>query len=84
MQIVRTLSGDDHPLVVRIEIKGARYGAGHKLPDARELAGLCVHRKTGDGVVAAIGGVNESAIAGDLDVGAGVLAAIEIRRQRAL
>ena len=84
MQIVRTLSGGDHPLVVRTEIKGARYDAGHKLPDARELAGLCVHRKTGDGVVAAIGGVNESAIAGDLDVGASVLTAIEIRRQRAL
>ena len=44
----------------------------------RDLAGLGVHGEAGDGVVAAVGGVDEFAVGGDFNVGAGIFVAVKI------
>ena len=53
------------------------------MAEALEFAGLGVHGEAGDGVVAAVGGVDEFAIDSNLNVGAGIFVAVKTLGQGA-
>ena len=83
VQVMGALAGCHHPFVIRTQVEGARNFAGGKLTNAAEFAGLGIDGETGNGVVATVGGVHKRAVIRNLNICAGVFAAIKSRWQRA-
>ena len=83
VQVMGALAGCHHPFVIRAEVEGARNLAGGKLTNAAEFAGLGIDGETGNGVVATVGGVHKLAVIRNLNIRAGIFAAIKSRWQRA-